>query len=230
VSDEPEPGVVAVVPAHDEESRIADTVAALLSIPRVGAVIVVDDGSNDRTASVARRAGATVVGLSRNRGKAAALQRGLDETGGAGVVLFADADLGASAAALQAVLDPVLAGTADVAVAAPPRADGPSGFGAVEGLARWGIRRVTGVRLDRPLSGQRAARREVLAALDGFAPGFGIETSFTLDALRAGYRVVEVPCAISHARTGRDLAGFAHRARQGLDVARALAARARRRG
>src|SRR5262245_24313351 len=101
-----------------------------------------------------------------------------------------------------------------------------SGFGLVEGLAGWGIRRSTGRRMDRPLSGQRAIRRE--AGSMGFARGFGVETAFTIDALRAGYRVVEVPCEITHARTGRDPAGFAHRARQGVDVVRALASRWRK--
>ena len=214
-----------MVPAHNEAARVAATVAALRTIPDIDEVVVVDDGSTDATANQAERAGARVVRMSRNEGKGRALERGIAATE-APVVLLADADLGDSAANLHVILAPVLDGRADVAIAAPPGGDGPSGFGLVEGVARWGISRLAGRRMERPLSGQRALRRIVAGA---FASGFGAETAFTIDALRAGYRVVEVPCEISHARTRRDPAGFAHRARQGVDVTRALASRWRRR-
>ena len=224
-----EPGrVCAVVPAHDEEDRIAQTILALRAIDDVSEIVVVDDGSRDGTAREAERAGARVIRLGRNAGKGAALARGVAATN-AGILLFADADLRSSANNLRAIVTPVLAGEADLAIAAPPRADGPSGFGLVEGFARWGIARLGGRRMDRPLSGQRALRREVIDALRGFARGFGVETAFTIDVLRAGYRVIEVPCEITHARTGRDPAGFLHRGKQGFDIARALGSRAVRR-
>jgi glycosyltransferase involved in cell wall biosynthesis len=221
-------GIAAVVPARNEARRVAATVAALKRIPGIDEVIVVDDGSTDDTAAEAERAGARVIRMSRNEGKGRALEAGARATNAA-VVLLADADLEESASNLRVLLDPVVAGEADVAIAAPPRVGGPSGFGLVEGFARWGTGMLTGRRFDRPLSGQRAVRADVLKAAGRFAAGFGAETGFTIDAVRAGYRVVEVPCAISHARTGRDPAGFAHRAKQGIDVARALAGRWRRR-
>jgi glycosyltransferase involved in cell wall biosynthesis len=216
------------VPAHDEAERVAATVGALRRIGHVAEVVVVDDGSTDGTAAAAEKAGARVLRLGRNRGKGAALAHGVAATR-ASILLLADADLGASAANLEPVLVPVVNGDADLAIAAPPQSGRRSGFGLVEGLARWGIRKLAGRRMARPLSGQRAVRREVIDALSGFAPGFGVETAFTIGALRAGYRVIEVPCEITHARTGRDPAGFAHRARQGLDVIRALARGVRRR-
>jgi hypothetical protein len=145
------------------------------------------------------------------------------------VLLFVDADLTETAAEAARLLRPVLAGEADMVIGAPPRRDGPSGFGLVERLARWGIHRLGGAAMDRPLSGQRALRREVLEAVGGLAPRFGVDAALTIDALRAGFRVIEVPCAMEHARTGRTPAGFAHRARQGLDLVLALVARAVRR-
>jgi len=217
----PKPRVAAIVPAYDDATRVAATVAALR--PLVDEVIVVDDGSTDGTATEAERAGARVMRLPANRGKAAALETGIDATD-APILLFADADLATSAANLHVLIDSVTNGDVDVAIAAPPRG-GPSGFGLVESLARAGIARATGRRLERPLSGQRAVRRKVLSDTRPFAARFGVETAFTVDALRAGYRVVEVPCEITHARTGRDPAGFLHRARQGWDVVRALARR-----
>ena len=54
-----------------------------------------------------------------------------------------------------------------------------------------------------------------------FAPGFGMETAMTIDALRAGLRLVEVELPLEHRATGRTPAGFLHRARQLRDVMRA---------
>jgi Glycosyl transferase family 2 len=101
-----------------------------------------------------------------------------------------------------------------------------AGFGLVVGLARWGVRRLTGRTLAAPLSGQRAMRRPVWERVGGPEGGFGAETGFDIDALRAGFRVLEVPTAMAHAATGRDLRGFLHRGRQFVAVARVLARRA----
>ena len=186
-------------------------------------IVVVDDGSHDGTAIQAERAGARVVRLERNAGKGSAVAAGIRATT-APVVLLCDADLEETAGALQALLEPVIDGRADMTIAAPPQT-GPSGFGLVESFARWGIKRLTGVRLDRPLSGQRAFRRTGFPA-GSPAAGFGLEVGMTIDALRRGDRILEIPLAFRHARTGRDPAGFAHRARQGTHVVAALAARA----
>jgi hypothetical protein len=93
------------------------------------------------------------------------------------------------------------------------------------GLARQGMVRVTGRRMSEPLSGQRAVRWEVLPALLPFAPGFGVEVAMTMDALRAGLRVVEIEVDLRHAATGKDLAGLRHRGRQARAIARELARR-----
>ena len=216
--------VAAIVPARDEAARIADTVRALRGISDITEIIVVDDASGDGTADRAKDAGAAVVRLPRRKGKGGALRAGLAKTQ-APVVLFIDGDLGRTAGIARRLLEPVLAGEADLTIAAPPPA-GSSGFGLVEGLSRRGIRALTGHSMARPLSGQRALRRDILARAR-IAPRFAVETAMTIDALRAGFRVVEIPLEFEHARTGRDAAGFAHRARQGADVMLALVSRLR---
>jgi glycosyltransferase involved in cell wall biosynthesis len=215
--------VACLVPAHNESARIAATVAALREVSVIDEIIVIDDGSTDDTAAIARAAGARVHVLARNLGKGGALRAGLDATA-ADVLALIDADLGDTAAVAAALLHPVQRGEADMTIARPP--DGaPSGFGLVEGFARWGINALTHARMQRPLSGQRALTREI-ATRFGFASGFGVEVALTVDALRAGYRVIEIPAPIEHNRTGRDVAGFLHRGRQGMDVAVVLARRA----
>lgn len=212
--------IVAIVPAYNEAGRVAPVVAALRDF--CDEVIVVDDGSADATADEAHAAGARVIRSVRNRGKGAALTAGIAaaQASHADVLLFADADLASSATALQALLAPVAGGIADMAIAAPPPS-GPSGFGLVEGLARRGIRMLAHIDTLRPLSGQRAIRADLARHLT-LDQRFGVETGMTIDAVRLGARVLEVPVGFTHARTGRDLAGFTHRAKQGMGVAGAL--------
>ena len=213
--------VVAVVAARNEADAVGPTVAALVGLPEVGRVVVVDDGSRDSTAEEARRAGAVVIQLPRNRGKGDAVAAAVDATPDAGVYLLVDGDVGASAAAARALLRPVLDGEADMTVGVLPAAGRRGGFGLVRDLSARGAARATGWRPTTPLSGQRAVRAEVLRSLH-LAPGFGLETALNIDAVRAGARVVEVPVVMEHRHTGRGPHGFAHRAAQGGDVVRAL--------
>ncbi|HJT36919.1 MAG TPA: glycosyltransferase family 2 protein [Actinomycetota bacterium] len=216
--------VAAIVPARNESARIADTVRALLTVDAIDEIIVVDDGSDDSTADLARGAGASVVRLPGRQGKGGALRAGLGETA-ADVVVFIDGDLGDTASIARELLEPVLGGTLDMSIASP-RPTGPSGFGLVEGFSRLGIRALTGRRMDRPLSGQRALRRTVLSNAP-IASRFGVETALTIDAVRGGFRVAELPLEFEHTGTGRTARGFAHRARQGADVVAVLVSRLR---
>ena len=228
------PVVLALVPARDEAERVGATVSALRGLPAVAEVLVVSDGSTDATAARALEAGAHCLDLPRNLGKGGALNAGLAAMMGRvaerlspepAALLLADADLAETARHLDRLLGPVLAGEADLAIADLPPQGGAGGLGLAMGLARRGMERVTGRRLAEPLSGQRAVRWDVLPAVLPFAPGFGVEVAMTMDALRAGLRVVEVEVDLRHAATGRDLAGFLHRGRQARAVARELTRR-----
>ncbi len=84
--------VSAVVPAYNEAARIGAVLRPLVSCPLVDEVIVVDDGSDDGTAEVAREFGVKVVELPENRGKASALDAGVNAASN-DVLLFLDADL-----------------------------------------------------------------------------------------------------------------------------------------
>jgi glycosyltransferase involved in cell wall biosynthesis len=218
---------VAIVPAHDEAERIAATVKAAKTIPGVVRVLVVDDASTDDTAQRATAAGADVLRLERNVGKGQALQAGLERIRpGKDVVLLLDGDLGETASQGALLLEPLLAGQADMTIARFPKPTSRAGFGLVMRLARWGIRRYGRADFEAasPLSGQRALTPAAAEAVTPFEPGYGVEVALTARALRAGLRVVEVDTTMTHAATGRDLAGFVHRGRQFTDVARALMA------
>jgi hypothetical protein len=215
--------VVALVPAKDRADSVGATVAALAGVAAVDEVVVVDDGSTDGTAAAASAAGARVVRLEVNVGKGDAVRAGVDATPHAGIYLLADADLGATAARTGVLVGPVRAGEADMTIAVLPAAGTRGGLGGVRRLAAAGIARATGGRFvpRAPLSGQRAVRADLLRSLP-LAARFGLETGLTIDAVRAGARVVEMDVDLDHRHTGRTLAGFRHRAVQGAQILRAL--------
>jgi glycosyltransferase involved in cell wall biosynthesis len=214
-----------ILTARNEADRLGATLGALAAALPQAQAWVADDGSSDGTMDVARAAGATVVRSDRSLGKGAAATlaaraalKGM-ETPVDAIALLCDGDLGASAGRLVALLGPLERGEADVTVAVFRERVG-GGLGLAVAFARWAIRRRCGLRLEAPISGQRALRTQVLEEVLPFAQGFGMEIGMTIDVARAGYRLREVEIALEHRATGRTVAGFLHRGRQVLDFVR----------
>ena len=222
--------VVVIVAARDEADRITATIDALRDAYPGARIVVADDASSDGTSDVALAHGAEVVSRRRPHGKggsmtaAAATIAPLAELGKPPVFLLCDGDLGESARELRRLSEAVEAGECDLAVAAFSKRVG-GGFGVVLGSARWAIERRSGYRAGAPISGQRAMRGAVLRAVLPFAPGYGMETAMTIDAVRAGFAVREYELDLEHRSTGRSVRGFVHRAHQLADIARAWWAR-----
>lgn len=234
------PGRVAViVPAKDEEATVAATVEAAWTLPSVDLVLVVDDGSTDQTVSRAEAAGAIVMRHSRHAGKGAAMEAGAagvqlmenqeartDARAGQRLLLFLDADLGRSAGGAAGLVGPVERGEVDMTIALfPPTRPRLGGHGFVVRLSRNGIRRATEWEPEQPLNGQRCLTRRAFEVSRPLAPGFGVETGLTIDLLRRGFRIAEVPVPLEHRPTGPGLRSQVHRARQFVDISWALARR-----
>jgi len=213
--------VTVVVPAYNEEERIADTIKAIRTIPSVNRIIVINDGSSDHTSSIARNAGAEVIDLQPNRGKGGAMNAVVSSLD-SGIVVFLDADLGVSAAEAGKIIDPVLAGRCDMAIAAFPPPKKKGGFGLVKGTAARALRQAGMPDSIAPLSGQRAMTQAVLQTVTPFHEAYGVELGMTIRALQHGLRVLEIPTTMSHNETGRDLQGFLHRGRQFWNVVQVL--------
>lgn len=216
--------IVAMVPAYREERTVARTVRSLLAARTIDEVVVLEDGSPDRTAERASAAGARVVRSPGRLGKGRAVDRALEQVA-ADVYLLVDADVGDTAECASTLLEPVLGGRLDLVVGRLPSLPG-GGFGLVKRTAGLAIRWAShGYRADAPLSGQRAVTREALFACRPLASGFGLEAAMTIDAVRLGFRVGEISVDMTHRATGRSPSGFAHRGRQGIDIAKAVAPR-----
>jgi hypothetical protein len=114
----------------------------------------------------------------------------------------------------------VISGETDMAIAAPPPDPAGGGFGFVKRFSAWAIKVTTGFKASAPLSGQRALRRCVLKRVS-IAEGYAVETALTIDAIKVGFRVKEVPVHLSHRAFGKSWLGFLHRAKQFWDIFRA---------
>jgi len=157
------PTVTAIIPAYNEEKTIASVVRTACASSFIRDVIVVSDGSVDRTAEFAREAGATVFDLQKNGGKGQAMFYGFQKTD-AEIILFLDADLiGLTEKHLEQLLKPVLNETCMMNVGMRDRG---RFFTAL--AHRFPI-----------ISGERAMRREILELIPSkFMNGFMVEIAF----------------------------------------------------
>lgn len=186
--------VAVVIPALNEERSLPRVLADL---PAVGAVIVVDNGSDDRTAEVAAAAGARVVSAP-TRGYGRACQAGIAKAAAFNpqILVILDADFSDDPRELPLLVDPILNGEADLVMgdrtaladsgALPPH----QVFG--NRLATMLIWATSGLKT-RDMGPFRAIRWEALTALHMRDPTYGWNVEMSLKAARAGLRVSEVP-------------------------------------
>jgi glycosyltransferase involved in cell wall biosynthesis len=211
--------VSVVIPALNEEEAIAGVVR---EVPRalVHEIIVVDNGSTDRTAALASAAGARVV-HEPVRGYGAACLAGALAAGDADVLVFLDGDRNEDPRELPIVLAPVLAGQADLVIGS--RARGGAAPGALTPQQRIGNRVVTillrllyGLSLT-DIGPFRAIRTRVLRDLAMEHKTYGWPVEMIVKAARGGYLIVEVPvtCRVRLGRSkvagtlkGSALAGY----------------------
>lgn len=189
-----------VVPARNEETTIGellDRVAALRVPGCELRTFVVDDGSTDRTAELARSRGATVVAHPVNRGLGAAVRTGLRAAveAGAVAVAYLDADLEYFPEDIPDLVEPVLSGRADYVL-------GSRFLGGVRGMRlhrRLGnyaftglLVLLTGRRMTDGQTGMRAFSREAAEKAE-IIHDYNYAQVLTLDLVRKGFRVEEVP-------------------------------------
>ena len=213
--------ISAIIPAYNEEGWVGKTVEALFKLPEIDEVIVVDDGSSDKTALEALSAGAVVCRNSKNRGKSQALRDGAGISRGE-LLAFVDADLRDSALEVRKLILPVAADEADMTVARFNSSGKAAGLGLVKALAFWSIRLYTGQEMLAPLSGQRVIKRSLWEAIDFKAEGFAAEVALTIESIRKGFRVKEIPVEMSHRMRGNDFHSYLHRGSQFFAVMKLL--------
>lgn len=195
--------VVALIPAFNESRNISHIIEKVKQY--VTSVIVIDDGSNDNTASLAESMEARVLKNRRNLGKGAALKRGLIESSkiNADVVITIDADGQHDPSDIPKLLEPIESGEADIVIGSRYGNGAPSEVPYYRKVGLSFIKRLnqlltaSGV-LDTQ-SGFRAYSANALdVILDYRSNGYGAETEQIARAELSGLRIVEVPVHIKY--------------------------------
>jgi glycosyltransferase involved in cell wall biosynthesis len=193
--------VCVVVPALNEEEPISDVVRECLATGVPGEVIVVDNGSTDRTAQRARAAGARIVTAPRGYGRAcAAGVRALSPE--CDIVVFLDGDGSDIPAFMPQLVDPIARGTHDFVIGSRTRghrARGSMNFQQILSgrSAGWIMQLLYGVGYT-DMCPFRAIRRGALEKLGMREETYGWNLEMQMKAARAGLRILEIP--VNHRR------------------------------
>jgi glycosyltransferase involved in cell wall biosynthesis len=201
---------VALVPAFNEEANVGRVIDEIRSFDPSLDVVVVDDGSYDRTAEVAREHGATVVRLPFNLGIGGAVQTGFryaDEHG-YDLAVRLDGDGQHDPSQLDRILAPVVGGDADIAVGSRfagerdgYRSSRSRRFGIR--LLAWVVSRIVGRRVTDTTSGFQALNRRAIELFAHDYPHDYPEVEATIMVSRHRLRSVEVPVAMRERGGGR---------------------------
>ena len=200
---------VAIVPALNEEACIGRVVDEIRAFDAGFEIVVVDDGSADRTAAVARERGAEVIRLPFNLGIGGAVQTGFRYAyeNGFDLAVRVDGDGQHDPGQLGAILAPVLAGEADIAVGS--RFAGGDGYRSSRSrrigirILAWTVSRLVGQRVTDTTSGFQALNRRGIELFAADYPHDYPEVEATVMVHRHRLRLREVPVTMRERAGGR---------------------------
>jgi glycosyltransferase involved in cell wall biosynthesis len=193
--------VICILPAFNEESTISKI--AQEAGKYTDEVIVVDDGSTDRTVEMTIKSDVIMVRHQKNRGKGAALRTGFKEAlnRGADVLVTLDTDGEHDPKDIQSLVEPIKSGRADLVVGS--RLQGQEGRSPLmrkisRRMTTLALKTLFGVRLTDTQSGFRGLSRKAAETIDFESDSFVAESEMLIDAARKGLRISELPITYIH--------------------------------
>jgi len=195
--------ITAVIPAYNEEKTIGEVVEGARK--HVTEVLVVDDGSVDRTVEIAMKAGASIIGIPRNSGKGHALSIGLTTAAlnGSEIVVCLDSDGQHDPDDIPRIVQPIVDGRADMVIGsrfldASSRDLIPAYRRLGQGVLTIATNMGSAVKITDSQSGYRAFKKDILKSFDYAQTGMGIESEMVRSAVRRGFKIEEVPISAKY--------------------------------
>jgi glycosyltransferase involved in cell wall biosynthesis len=186
--------ITVILPAYNEEVSIGSVV--LLARRYADRVIVVDDGSSDRTAEVAANAGAEVVVHTKNKGKGIAFKTGFEAAEGADIIVTLDSDGQHNPSDIPKLIAPILEGEADIVNGSRYLNGHTTDTPAYRRIGQTILDKITilnsGIRITDSQSGFRAFSASTKDIFRFKTQGMAIESEMLADAGKYGLRVKEV--------------------------------------
>lgn len=192
--------VAVLLPAYNEEVSIASMV--LLSLQYADEVIVINDGSSDRTSEVSRLAGATVLSHTTNKGKGAALKTGFKYAQDYDIIVTIDADGQHNPSEIPDVIKPIMEDRADIVNGSRYIAGKDTTTPTYRRVGQTVLDNATylasGVKLTDTQSGFRAFSSKSIEYFNFDPNGFGIESDMLIEASVNKLRIVEVEITVRY--------------------------------
>ena len=192
--------LAAVIPAYNEQVAIGSMV--LNTKLYVDRVIVVDDGSSDKTAEVAVLAGAELVKHKTNMGKGRALESGFKAAEGAEIILTIDGDGQHKTSDIPKILKPIIVGEADIVNGSRYIGDNGKNTPAYRRVGQNVLDKATNLNAKTNItdsqSGLRAFAAYTIPVFKFRESGYGIESEMIIEAANAGFRIKEVEIDVSY--------------------------------
>lgn len=192
--------VVAIIPAYNEEKALADVIGKTLE--HVDEVIVVDDGSSDKTSEVAIEAGARVIKHSVNLGKGEALKSGFKAIGDDSIIITIDGDGQHNPSEIPDLVRPIIEDGADLVNGSRymngPEENTPAYRRVGQKVLDIATNISAGTKVTDSQSGFRAFSPKSKNVFRFKDTGFGIESEMLVDAAESGLKIVEVPITVRY--------------------------------
>ena len=192
--------IVAIIPAYNEEDALADVIAKTSQY--VDEVIIVDDGSIDRTAEVAIEAGAKLIRHSTNLGKGEALKSGFEAIDDDSIIVTIDGDGQHNPDEIPAIIKPIIEDGADLVNGSRymngPEENTPAYRRVGQKVLDIATNISAGIKVTDSQSGFRAFSPRTKGVFRFKDTGFGIESEMLVDAAEAGLKIVEVPITVRY--------------------------------
>lgn len=180
--------VAVILPAYNEAENVEAVIKVIKKVSYIDDIIVVDDGSSDDTATIAKSAGVTVISHEENKGKGEAIKTGYNYTD-ADIIAFVDADISnLTTHKVDAIIRPILEGKAEITKTKFARASGRVTELTAKPLLNFFFPEIS---FEQPLSGQFAAKKSALKKIN-FEPDYGVDVGIVLDADVHGISIQEV--------------------------------------
>ncbi len=195
---EDQPDVTVIVPALNEEDTIGEVIERLLAVPLTSQIIVVDDGSTDKTPEILRSYSDRILILTNPQrgGKGAAIVQALPHATGKATIIQ-DADLEYLPEEIPQVVQPILDGKATVVYGTRFSKGMPSGMALpnklVNVLLAWAVRLLFFQKITDEATCYKALRTDLLKNMDLQCKRFEFCPEATAKAIRMGQQIIEVP-------------------------------------
>ena len=191
---------VAIIPAYNEEVALGSII--LRTLQYVDEVIIVNDGSDDKTVDVAKLAGAEIINHATNLGKGEALKSGFSAIGDADVVVTIDADGQHNPDEIPSLIKPIIEDGADLVNGSRymngPEENTPAYRRVGQQVLDNASNISAGIKVTDSQSGFRAFSPAACKVFRFYDTGFGIESEMLVDVAEAGLKIVEVPITVRY--------------------------------